>query len=162
MAATITQAIGIAMPPTLAAIQDLAIYVLPVLGSMLLFYWIFQVISESKISDRKKLQDRLRGKKTEQKEIVPILRRGALGQTTSFADSIVGKVKFVPKLQSMLDQPRGLKSHAFVVWVLPLNLEELRCEGGCKLFRLFTRLIRGDCLNPMCEPRNDLSISRCL
>ncbi|MCH8147160.1 MAG: hypothetical protein IH987_04090, partial [Planctomycetes bacterium] len=104
MADMITPAIGIAMPPTLAAFQDLAIYVLPVLGSMLVFYGIFQVIAESKIADRKKLQDRLRGKKTVQKGIDPILRRGALGQRTSFADSIVGKVKFVPKLQSMLDQ----------------------------------------------------------
>ena len=104
MAATITQAIGIAFPPTLAAIQDLAIYVLPVLGSMLLFYGIYQVIAESKTSDRKKLQDRLRGKKPVQKEIDPILRRGALGQSKTFADSIVGKFKFVPKLQTMLDQ----------------------------------------------------------
>ena len=106
MAATMIQAIGIdiALPPTLAAIQDLAIYVLPVLGSMLLSYGIYQVIAESKTSDRKKLQDRLRGKKTEQKEIDPILRRGALGQSKTFADSIVGKLKFVPKLQTMLDQ----------------------------------------------------------
>lgn len=106
MAATMIQAIGIAiaLPPTLAAIQDLAIYILPVLGSMLLSYGIYQVIAESKTSDRKKLQDRLRGKKTAQKEIDPILRRGALGQSKSFADSIVGKFKFVPKLQTMLDQ----------------------------------------------------------
>ena len=106
MAATMTQAIGIdiALPPTLAAIQDLAIYILPVLGSMLLSYGIYQVIVESKTSDRKKLQDRLRGKKTAQKEIDPILRRGALGQSKTFADSIVGKFKFVPKLQTMLDQ----------------------------------------------------------
>ncbi|MCH7993355.1 MAG: type II secretion system F family protein [Planctomycetes bacterium] len=106
MAATMIQAIGIdiALPPTLAAIQDLAIYVLPVLGSMLLSYGIYQVIAESKTSDRKKLQDRLRGKKTAQKEIDPILRRGALGQSKTFADSIVGKFKFVPKLQTMLDQ----------------------------------------------------------
>ena len=106
MAATMIQAIGIdiALPPTLAAIQDLAIYVLPVLGSMLLSYGIYQVIVESKTSDRKKLQDRLRGKKTAQKEIDPILRRGALGQSKTFADSIVGKFRFVPKLQTKLDQ----------------------------------------------------------
>lgn len=106
MAATMTQAFGIdfALPPTLAAIQDLAIYILPVLGSMLLSYGIYQVIVESKTSDRKKLQDRLRGKKTAQKEIDPILRRGALGQSKTFADSIVGKFRFVPKLQTMLDQ----------------------------------------------------------
>ena len=104
MAATMTQTIGITLPPTLAAIEDLAIYILPVLGSMLLSFGIYQVITESKISDRKKLQDRLRGKKTVTKEIDPILRRGALGQTKSFADSIVGKLEFVPKLQTMLDQ----------------------------------------------------------
>lgn len=106
MAETMTQAFGIdfALPPTLAAIQDLAIYILPVLGSMLLSYGIYQVIVESKTSDRKKLQDRLRGKKTAQKEIDPILRRGALGQSKTFADSIVGKFRFVPKLQTKLDQ----------------------------------------------------------
>ena len=106
MVATMTQTIGtaFAFPATLAAIADLAIYVLPVLGSMLLSYGIYQVIVESKTSSRKKMQDRLQGKRATKKEIDPLLRRGALGQSKSFADAVVGKFKVVPKLQTMLDQ----------------------------------------------------------
>lgn len=106
MVATMTQTIGsgFAFPPTLAAIAGLAIYILPVLGSMLLSYGIYQVIIESKTSSRKKMQDRLQGKRTTKKEVDPLLRRGALGQSKSFADGIIGKFKVVPKLQTMLDQ----------------------------------------------------------
>lgn len=106
MVATMTQTIGsgFAFPPTLAAMAGLAIYILPVLGSMLLSYGIYQVIIESKTSSRKKMQDRLQGKRTTKKEVDPLLRRGALGQSKSFADGIIGKFKVVPKLQTMLDQ----------------------------------------------------------
>ncbi len=33
-----------------------------------------------------------------------ILRRGAVGQSKTFADTVIGKFKFVPKLQILLDQ----------------------------------------------------------
>lgn len=92
-------------PLMLAAGSDLAIYILPVLGCMLVFYGIYQVVVESKTSSKKKVQDRLRGKRTvAEKAYDPILRRGAQGQTRTLADAIVGKFKFVPKFQTMLDQ----------------------------------------------------------
>jgi tight adherence protein B len=72
---------------------------------MLLSYGIFQVIVESKTSSRKKMQDRLRGKvKKKQQTPESIIRRGGMDQTVSFADSVIGKFAFVPKVQRMLDQ----------------------------------------------------------
>ena len=50
--------------PMLGSVGDVVILVLPVIGSMLLFYGIYQVVVESKASSRKKMQDRLRGKRT--------------------------------------------------------------------------------------------------
>lgn len=117
---------GLAHPSMLASGSELAIYVLPVLGSMLLSFGIYQVVTESKTSSRKKVQDRLRGKKSAtQKEIDPILKRGALGRSGSLADAIVGKVKFVPKLQTMIDQ-------ADLNWSASQTLLNL-CGGGVLL-----------------------------
>ncbi len=84
---------------------DLWMYVLPSLGSMLLFYGIFQVITESRSSNQKKLQDRLRGERVQKDKVAAtIVRRGAMGQAATLADSLVGKFKFIPKLQTLLDQ----------------------------------------------------------
>ncbi|UCE60830.1 MAG: type II secretion system F family protein [Phycisphaerales bacterium] len=95
-----------AQAPVLGAGNDFVIYVLPVIGSMLLFYGIYQVIVETRTSNRKKMQDRLRGKTQKKLDKTPesILRRGGMGQTKSFADAIIGKFSFVPKVQRMLDQ----------------------------------------------------------
>lgn len=83
------------------------VYVMPLLGSMLLFYGIFQVVTESSVSSQKKLQSRLRGessKDVKEKIAANIMRRGAMGQAGTFADLLVGKFAFVPKFQTMLDQ----------------------------------------------------------
>lgn len=91
--------------PMLGAEGDIFVYVLPIVGSMLLSYGIFQVVVESKTSSRKKMQDRLRGKvKKAPKTPESILRRGGMEQGTSFADAILGKFSFIPKVQRMLDQ----------------------------------------------------------
>jgi len=73
---------------------------------MLLFYGIFQAVSDSKASNQKKLQDRLRGERAHKEKKIEstILRRHAMGKGASFADSILGKMEIVPKLQTMLDQ----------------------------------------------------------
>jgi tight adherence protein B len=86
--------------------SDLWMYLLPTMGSMLLFYGIFQVVSESKSSNQKKLQDRLRGDRAQKEKKIEstILRRNAMRGTASFADGILGKLEFVPRLQTMLDQ----------------------------------------------------------
>lgn len=90
--------------PILAA-SDAFMYALPVVGFMLLFYGIYQVVVESKVSSRKKTQERLRGSRVHQEKVTAsILRRGVGGSQNTFADAIVGKFSFVPKLQTMLDQ----------------------------------------------------------
>lgn len=90
----------------LAAGGDIVVYLLPIAGSMLLSYGIYQVIVESKTSSRKKIQDRLQGRRRArtEKTAESLLRRGALGKTSSFADLVIGKFKFIPKLQTLLDQ----------------------------------------------------------
>lgn len=93
--------------PVLAAgaMSEMLVYLLPVLGSMLLCYGVYQVVTESKTSSRKRMQDRLRGKRTHsEKTVESILRRGAMNETRSFADAIASHFKFTPRLQRMLDQ----------------------------------------------------------
>ncbi len=91
--------------PILADTTELLVYALPTVGFMLLFYGIYQVIVESKSSTRRKMQDRLRGEHRKQKAVTEsILRRGARGQSNSFADTVIGKFKFIPKIQTLLDQ----------------------------------------------------------
>lgn len=98
----------IMMPPAYGGIADaseLLVYALPTIGSMLLFYGIYQVIAETKSVDRKKMQERLRENRPEREQAaLRIMRRGALGESKSFADTVIGKFKFTPKLQTLLDQ----------------------------------------------------------
>lgn len=92
--------------PILGDTTELLVYILPLVGCVLIFYGVFQVVVESKSSARRKMSQRLRGERrsTEDKITASILRRGALGQSKSFADALVGRVKFVPRLQTLLDQ----------------------------------------------------------
>lgn len=91
--------------PILADSTEMLVYALPAAGSMLLSYGIYQVIVESRTSTRRKMHERLRGERRQQEKVTSsILRRGALGQTKSFADEVIGKFKFTPKLQTLLDQ----------------------------------------------------------
>lgn len=89
-----------------AGVSGPLVYILPIVGSMLLCYGVYQVIVESKTSSRKRLQDRLHGKKgkPDKSSSASIVRRGAMGQSKGFADAIVGKMAVVPKLQTLLDQ----------------------------------------------------------
>lgn len=101
------------------------VYVLPVIGSMLLCYGVYQVIIESKTSSRKRLQDRLHGKKAkaEKTSAESIVRRGAMGHSKTFADAIVGKMKVIPKLQTLLDQADvGWSASSFLVNLFALAL----------------------------------------
>ena len=50
---------------SILAASDLAMYILPAAGCMLLFYGIYQVVTETKVSSQKKVQDRLRGERTQ-------------------------------------------------------------------------------------------------
>ncbi len=121
----------------LADTTELLVYVLPVVGSVLLFYGIYQVVTESKSSDRRKMHDRLRGERRQQEKVTAsILRRGAMGQSKTFADKIIGKLRFIPKLQTRLDQ-------ADLDWNASqtlLNLCGLTLLVGIGLFMLNTGL----------------------
>ena len=81
--------------------------ILPVAGSMLLCYGVFQIIVESRTVGAKKIEERLHGvKKTkaDEKSVASILRRGSLQNTKTFAHSLLGKVSFLPRLQTLIDQ----------------------------------------------------------
>lgn len=107
----------------LAQAADILVYILPALGSMLLTYGIYQVVVESRTSDRSKIQSRLHGeRKNQDKMVSSILRRGAMSETVSFADKIFGKLKFIPRLQILLDQ-------GDVDWSASQTLVNL-CSGG--------------------------------
>jgi len=116
----------LALTQTTLAASNLLVYALPVVGSMLLFYGIFQVWTESRTSDRKRLQDRLRGNTAKQERAMEtILRRGALKDSASLAEKIGGKFSFIPKLQTMLDQ-------AAIPWSAPQMMLNL-CAGALLL-----------------------------
>ena len=128
------------MPMTLAAVSDLVVYALPAVGSMLLFYGIYQVITETRTSTRKKVQHRLRGQRQKAGELPnSIMRRNAGGQARTFADALVGRMKIVPKLQTMLDQ-------ADVEWSATstlFNLGGLALLVACGMFVLQFNPIAG-------------------
>lgn len=85
---------------------NMAMYILPVAGCMLLFYGIYQVVTETRASSQKKVQDRLRGERTKrEKHTESILRRDALSHAgNSIADAMIGKLSVIPKFQTLLNQ----------------------------------------------------------
>ena len=86
--------------------MDTLLYILPLTGSILLFYGIFQVVVETQHSDRKKVLGRLQGgaKQGAAKDMSLILRRTAADAANGVLDVAVGKLSFIPRLQTMLDQ----------------------------------------------------------
>ena len=126
----------IAFNQVLAQSSELAVYILPIVGSVLLFYGIYQAVYESRASARRKVADRLHGerrKPDEEKIKATILRRGALGSSRSFADAIAGKFKFTQKLQTLLDQ-------ADVNWSAPQAM--LNVSGGAMAVTLVLLLLQ--------------------
>jgi tight adherence protein B len=95
----------LALPFEIGRGAELVMYALPVVGSVLLFYGLYQVWEQTHNSNRKKLQDRLRGHSAKPDKVMEtILRRGAMQQHKTFADQFFGKLSFIPKIQTMLDQ----------------------------------------------------------
>ena len=94
-----------APPPLLAAAGDVLFLILPILGSILLSYGVFQAVMETRASSQKKVKERLRGGSSSKAEqaVNDIIRR-SLGDDKSFANAALGKLSFIPKLQTMLDQ----------------------------------------------------------
>ena len=119
---------------SILAASDLAMYLLPTLGCMLLFYGIYQVVTEAKSSSQKRVQDRLHGERTSREKISSsILRRDAVSEAgASIADALVGKLSIMPKFQSLLNQ-------ADLGWSAPrtlFNLVSIAIVGGLGLFVL--------------------------
>ncbi len=102
-------------------VQSYLFVLLPAAGSMLLVYGIYQVIVEARHGERKRLTDRLKGssQKTQDKRVASILRkdteREGLG---SLAAATFGKLSFVPKLQTTLDQANVAWSASQLLMVL--------------------------------------------
>lgn len=94
-------------PLAAADVGGMLFIVLPVFGSILLAFGIYQVIEESRKVGRKKLLDRLKGDTREKtsKQVESILKR-TLNQGTSddLFGGLIGKLSFIPRLQSLLDQ----------------------------------------------------------
>jgi len=98
-----------AIPLLIASSMDAYLFILlPAAGSILLVYGIFQVVVESREGTRKRVEERLRGgtsiKSLDNKKISSILRRQGSGDAKDFFTQAVGRLKFIPKLQVMLDQ----------------------------------------------------------
>ncbi len=80
-------------------------YILPVAGTMLVFFGIYQVFTESKAHDQKKVRDRLRGERASSETAADsLLRRNTKDMSKSLAEAMIGKLKVVPKLQSLINQ----------------------------------------------------------
>ncbi len=108
----------------LAATTGYMFFVLPVAGSMLLVFGIYQVLTESRQGKRKKVLDRLQGttSRLANKAIPSILRRRPEDGTDNMLSTAMGKLSFMPKLQTLLDQ-------ANVPWSAPRTLTNLCILG---------------------------------
>jgi tight adherence protein B len=98
-----------ALPPLIASSLDAYLFILlPAAGSILLVYGIFQVVVESRQGTRRRLEERLRGgralKSRDDTGLSSILRRQARGEARDFVTQTVGRLRFIPKVQVMLDQ----------------------------------------------------------
>ena len=80
--------------------------VLPMVGSILLAYGIYQVVIESRQGHRKRVTDRLQGRGVThlEKSAESILRRHTAEDAAGLIGALVGKLKVAPHVQTMLDQ----------------------------------------------------------
>ncbi len=119
---------------SILAASDLVMYILPTAGCMLLFFGLYQVVTETKTSSQKKVQDRLRGERTQRvKTSSSILRRDTVADAgASIADALVGKMSVMPRFQTLLNQ-------ADLGWSAPrtlFNLVSIAVVGALGLFVL--------------------------
>ncbi|MCB9866188.1 MAG: type II secretion system F family protein [Phycisphaerales bacterium] len=112
------------MSPLLAEL-NLVQLALPLVGSVLLSYGIYQVIVETRKGERKKVLDRLRGETARAKKVeaISILKRDHLADDAgAMIQRTFGKLTFIPRLQTMLDQ-------ADLAWSAPKMLANLFAAG---------------------------------
>ena len=80
---------------------------LPIVGAVLLAFGIYQVIEDSRKTTRAKLLDRLKGDKRDKtaEKVASILKRAqGQGEADDLPSRLVGRLSFIPKLQTLLDQ----------------------------------------------------------
>jgi len=89
-----------------ALLKGLLFVALPLVGSLLLAFGIWQVVTDLRKVEQRKLLERLREKsssaKKKQRAVDSLLRRPQ--DQDGPLDLVLGKLSFVPKLQKMLDQ----------------------------------------------------------
>ncbi len=90
----------------LAAISGYLFFVLPVAGCMLLAYGVYQVMAESRQGERRRVLDRLQGttRRGAASDMPSILRRRPDQERQSLLSTAMGKLSFMPKLQTTLEQ----------------------------------------------------------
>jgi tight adherence protein B len=114
------------------AMERTLFLILPLAGSMLLVYGIYQVIAELRHGDRKRLTDRLRGstQTARSKAQASIVKRDLSGaDARGMVAATFGKLSFIPRVQTMLDQ-------ADVGWSAPhliMNLSGIAALAGAAL-----------------------------
>ncbi|MCK4658185.1 MAG: type II secretion system F family protein [Phycisphaerae bacterium] len=81
--------------------------VFPIIGSVLLAFGVYQAVDDSRKISRRKLMDRLKGNRRDKtsKEAESILKKTLnRDRSEELFGNLIGKLSFVPKLQSLLDQ----------------------------------------------------------
>jgi len=148
------------MMPLLADTNWLQI-ALPLGGSILLSYGIYQVIVETRQSERKRVMDRLRGEssRTKKVEAVSILKRDGLAEDAgAIINRTFGKLAFMPKLQTLLEQ-------ANLAWSAPKMVANLFAAGtilaaGLIMLEFSVLAAVGCCLSTIFLPIGYVSIRR--
>ncbi len=143
----------IAVQLTAAAASTLAFTVLPMVGSILLAYGIYQVVMDSRSSEKKRLADRLSGAQASkvEKSAESILRRNPGEETGGLLGPLISKLSVTPKIQTMLDQAdvawpatkmltnQGVAAVALLFGMLAMGkspLVGIGCAGGVFLLPL--------------------------
>jgi tight adherence protein B len=91
--------------------QDLLLLILPILGSMLMVFGIYQVITEGRVAEKSKIMDRLleraagggRGGKAKQSAESLLRKRQADAELMGIT-RLLSNARFIPRVQRLLDQ----------------------------------------------------------
>jgi tight adherence protein B len=89
-------------------LQTWLFFLLPAAGSILLVYGVFQVVLESRHGERRRMEDRLRGTSAarikKEHQISSILKRQARGEAKDALTQLVGRLRLIHRIQTLLDQ----------------------------------------------------------
>ncbi len=95
----------LAMTYLLAAFEETVFVILPIIGSVMVVYAVFEVVRDLRRSEHHKIMERLQGKRQRGKTAQSILLRKPLDDApANFLEGMVRKLRVVPKLQRTLDQ----------------------------------------------------------